>query len=306
MGYQTGVASSAADLVGQLRVFGESLGWLTNRASSGAWYFRDPTSVMFFAMEVATGIGSQHGRTSNIPVGRAIYVLNASAHSPGTLRDQPRYQYEGTPTENQVPRMELRQAPSGADPYWFFGTQQYLYVVWKQSDGTYVHLHVGSLDKKGMVYSGGAFVQCNGVYWNDSQAYRPLWSEDVYHLNGVRVAGFDTYSDRMIRALGLGDGRYSRHPDSMLVTCSGNAFTGDTVLVPNRVLVQGSSNRRWFLGESLDFAVVSLTYCDPEQILTFGAEEWQVFPCYLKGNIGTVNPIRSGSGDTGYAFRLRR
>lgn len=307
MAYQTGTSGSTTDLVNKLRAFGEALGWVTNRSDSGVWYFRDPAASMFFAIESANGAQAQHGRNNNIVAGRAIYALAASGYeASGGLTSQPGYRFQVDPAEASVPGMELKIPPTASDRYWFFGTLEYLYVVWRQFDGSYIHLQVGTLDKKGMVYGGGNFVQCTGLYWNSPREYTFLWGSNFYNRNGIRLSGFDTYNGMHQEALGLGDGRYTAHPDNMLVVASANAFTGDTILVPNRILVQGSSNRRWYLGESIDFAVVSLAYCDPEQILTYGAEEWQVFPCFKKGNIGTTNPSKTGSGDTGYAFRLRR
>ncbi len=262
---------------------------------------------MFFAIESATGLSEQHGRNMNIPGGRAIYVLAASGYEDsGGLTAQPGYRPYVDPADASVPGMELKQAPTAADRYWFFGTLQYLYVVWQQSDGSYLHLQVGVLDKKGMMYDGGNFAQCTGIYWNVANPYSTVWTDSSYNGNGVRLGGFDIYTGLRAEALGLGNGRYTQHPDNMLVVASANAFTGDTVLVPNRILVRGSSNRRWYLGETLDFAIVSMAYCDPEQILTYGSEECLVLPCFMKGNIGTTTPVRTGSGDTGYAFRLRR
>lgn len=307
MAYQTGLATSAADLIDKLRVFGEAIGWVTNRSSGGTWYLRNASSTLFFAMEASTGQTAQHDNASgNIPAGRAIYFLSSTSYSTGTLLQQPGYAYRSPVSGRQLPALEFRAAPSGSDRYWFFGTTDYLHVVWRLPGSTYYHMQIGRLDKKGMNYAGGDYAQGTGVYWDSSGDWSSLWGEATYNRNGVRLGGFDVFTGLMEPVLGVGSGRYSAHPDNALVAASANAFTGDTILVPNRLLVLGSNSRRWYIGETPDFAVVSLMYCNPEQILTYGAEEWQVFPNFMKGNIGTANPNRTGSGDTGYAFRLRR
>ena len=307
MAYQTGTASGTADLVNKLRAFGEAIGWVTNHSAHGVWHFRDAGSTMFFGIENCTGQQAQHGANASIPANQAIFLVNSTGYASVPLKDQPGVEFGYLPTsQRKVTSMELAHGSTGAGTYWFFGTTAYLHVVWARPEGTYRHMQVGMLDKKGMVYSGGQYAQGNGYYYGGSIPYSALWDTRIYNQNAVRLSGFDTFTGKLEYAYGVGDGRYTEHPDNVLVACSGNAFTGDTVLVPNRVLMVGSNNRRWYLGETSDFAVVSLVHCNPEQILTYGSEEWQVFPCQQKGNIGPLNPLTTGSGDTGYAYRLRR
>lgn len=308
MAYQTGSAISTSDLVNKLRLFGESIGWLTNRSAGGVWHFRDATSSVYFAMESSNGQQTQHGGQSTIPVGKAIHLVSTTGYDSGAfLKDQPGVGYRSPPSSgSKTTTMELAPSDSGAGNYWFFGTSTYLHAVWARPDGFFRHLQIGTLDKKGMVYSGGQYTQANGIYWNIPNRYTAIWGNDTYNQPALRLGGFDSFNGLMEHPYGLGSGRFSRHPDNALAAGSANAFTGDTVLVPNRVLVEGSNRRRWYVGETPDFAIVSMLYCNPEQILTYGAEEWQVFPCLKKGLIAYGSSDNSWSADIGYAFRVRR
>lgn len=298
MAYQTGTAGGLVEFVEKFRLFGESIGWLTNKSGAGVWYCRDATSSLYFAMEREP---TQQARILNV-VGTTGYDSGAS------LVDQPGVTSQGTfGPVRKVTTLQLTPADNGEQgAYWFFGTSTYLHAVWRRPTGLYVHLQIGTLDKKGMNYSGGQYTQANGIFYNVAQKYTPVWGDSDYNDPALRLSGFDTFTGIMVHPYGLGNGRFARHPDNALVAASANAFTGDTVLVPNRVMAEGSNRRRWYVGETPDFAVVSMFFCNPEQILTYGAEEWQVFPCYKKGRLGDNSIPSQWSTDIGYAYRVRR
>ena len=100
--------------------------------------------------------------------------------------------------------------------------------------------------------------------------------------------------------------------DELLIAASANEFTGDTVLVPNRVIrTLGAGGRARYLGMTPDFAMVCTDFCEPGDVLIYGAEEWQVFPVDFKGvrarwNESINSNNLTGSGSQGYAYRIRR
>lgn len=308
MAYQTGMASGPADLVNKLRAFGESIGWLTHKSAHGVWHFRDATSSVYFAIENSTGQSNQTAGRPNFAANTAIHLVSTTGYDPDAfLADQPGvFAISDSIQANKTTFMSLVASGSGEGAYWFYGSPSYLHVVWARPNGAYRHMQVGTLDKKGMQYSGGQYTQANGTSETSTDRYSAIWGNDRNNLPALRLGGFDTFTGRMVHPFGVGNGRFSRHPDNVLAASSANAFTGDTVLVPNRVLVVGSNDRRWYIGETPDFAVVSMLYCNPEQILTYGAEEWQVFPCLKKGLIVYGSSDNSWSADIGYAFRVRR
>lgn len=312
MAYKTGMAGSLHDFVNALRLLGESVGWVTQRESHGRWYFRNQASTQMYAMEVSDGTSDQHGAVNGMspfPNGRAVLCSGHTSLDPNKrMRGHPG---SSVPNNQPITYMSLKETSATFNPYYMFATTEYIHAVWENPEKHFYHIQVGMLDKKGMVYDGGQYIQATGVYWENA-TYKEsfVWASlQGDNSNRVRLTGFDAFNDSngwYGDLTALGNGRYSRHADAPMAAASANAFTGDTVLVPCRVLRSGSNRREWYLGEVRDFAIVSMMYCVPGQILTYGAEEWQVFPAYKIGQIGTSNPSRTFSGDVGYAYRVRR
>lgn len=310
MAYQTGTAANLAAVVDAVRSFGTSLGWITDRHDNGLWAFHSPDLKNFFALRSSTGArgeGIASIGASPHPANGVLIVYGYSYHDPDkALEWQPGGVFE-TAGNSHIPYMSLYSSFYELS-YFLFGTSEYIHIVIRDRDGIYSHASVGVLDKKGMEFTGGQYLQGNGTLESEFSLYgsRHLWDNDGRH-GLVRVAGTDGVADPFwYPSIGSGAGRDARHPDAGIIAASANEFTGDTILVPCRVLMLGALNRRWFLGEPRDFAVVSMFNSNPEQILTYGAEEWQVFPSAKKDRLRSSSGVRPFSGDVGYAYRVRR
>lgn len=160
----------------------------------------------------------------------------------------------------------------------------------------------------------------NGMYMNYpfSSKY-PYYAQSFLRVENVDDAGSPawdyffstqgtdaTYGQRTAYGLGFtlgynqsyGD---TNHPMAGLVGASNNALNSSTMLVPHSIYHQGAQARFRYVGLVPDHAVCNMAFLAAGDILTFGEEEWQVFPCYRKGTV-----LRDATLNIGYAFKIVR
>lgn len=311
MAYQTGAASSPADLLAKLRSFAEEVGWTTTAANASVWAFRSAQGGDFTIRISSTtpqDAWELHGSTGNI-----VGVLD------------PKQQPGDSVSQGLRGNVAAYFVPGSGGPYTryhFFGTLQYLHVALEIQSGVFGHAFVGTLDKKGMNYSGGQYLQgsyfryphgtifqtVNSPYgnWTTFGPTAPWSSRQT--LGAVRVGGFAGFPDPywMNNTLGIGKGPYSNyHPDQALTASCKSNYLRKPLIVPNRVLVPQLpvtlDSRLIPLGDVPDFGITDISRNAPGDVLLFGQDEWMVFPAYRRG------PEHwNYSVDVGYAYLLRR
>lgn len=311
MAYQTGPANSPADLLSSLRAFAESLGWTTTAANPTTWAFRSDLGGSFTIRLRTTNPNNSwemFGSTGNI-----VGVLDP-------------LQQPGNSVHNRnLDNSGAYFVPGSGGPYTryhFFGTLQYLHIALEVQSGVFAHAFIGTLDKKGLQYNGGQYLQANHYRyphgtifpinyspygnWTPHGVPSAPWSSRTA-LGLVRVGGFagfpETYWEN--RTLGVGKGPYTnRHPDLALTAACKCDYLRRPLIVPNRVLVPqppgAEDSRTIALGAVPDFGITDVSRNAPGDILLFGQDKWMIFPAYRRGP-----EHYNYSVDVGYAYLLR-
>lgn len=307
MAYQTGTAGSILDLLDKLRRFGESAGWTTTAYNATTWAFSSSTGGNFTLRQGAAPNGvdtlNLYGSTANIPG-----VLEPRAH--------PDESVGYAPVNSTQPAFD----PASGGPYTryhFFGTPQYLHVVLEVQAGAFAHMHIGTLDKRGMEYVGGEYLQAQKwryahndirrVDQNPTGNFTNVYTPPMYQrgsANRVRVGGFDglpavswNYNIR-----GLGKGPFSQmHFDWALAAACRCEYMRKPIIVPNRILLDASPRRIRMLGQTPDFGITDIGRNAPGDIIVFGEDEWMVFPIYRKGP-----EMYNYSMNAAFAYLLRK
>lgn len=315
MAYYTSPVSTIGQFLGSLASALATEGWTIHRNTTTELIFTSPAGKVW-ALRVAQGSVDDSGGPGNyIQSGRGFYIYAPTGFSgAGQAHQQP------NATVAAPSRGHWHQMPH-AGPYvryYFFIGNTHVHAVLEHSIGMFAHLHLGELDKRGLTYTGGQYVQANGDSGNTLwTATGKPWAQYGYSAtNGQALAGanqfnlvgttpignngcvflndFEGRSGRWAFAaagvldpistvdspgyVSLGSGIMSGHPDVGQLLASANDATGDMILVPPTVYMRGAQQRLYPLGE-----VPEIAYCDmlggvPGMTVFFGLEEWMVFP----------------------------
>lgn len=314
MAYQSGASSSLTDLLTKLRLFAEGLGWTTTAANDTTWAFRSPQSGDF-TLRLSTNVNlpnvlEMHGSTGNITgvLNPLMQPNNSNAYS----------------TRGDVVGLFRPGSGGPYTRYHFFGTMQYLHLALEVQSGAFAHMFVGRLNKKGMTYEGGEYLQAS--HWRFPHGeIRPInsgspsgnWTpgfgspsnpwQPKSSLNAVRVTNLVNYPGVVwaSEAFGIGKGPFSDlHPDQALSATCKCDYLHKPLIVPNRVLIRQrpvtEGSRLLALGETPDFGITDISRNSPGDILIYGEDRWMVFPAYRRGS----EPYNY-SIDVGYAYLVR-
>lgn len=299
MAYETGVASSPADLVTKLAIFAAANGWTRNSPSSGEVLSKG---------QVIAGLGTD---ASNVYARGATAVANGSAWSAQT----------GNPGYSVT-------VNTGAGPftaYHFYTaveeSKDLLFAAIEVSSGVYRHLLICDLIKRGS-YTGGAYV--DGQYHNTSTTYTNTDSSyhtylcDASHSNGPQNGHAwcefsGTASPNWMRVCDAGDFtantrgtgtfRYSGKI-STLIGIGWQRWNFRTPLWPAELFINRASSLRSPIGRVPGFRFCNLRNHTPGEILTIGGENWQLWPPISRADTwGSGSSSIPASGHYGYAIK---
>lgn len=233
-------------------------------------------------------------------------------------------------------------APSYSN-LWFITDGTTCHIIAQVSPSRYTHASFGEIDPKGLHAVRVPFCAGNSyVFWAQSTDYS---SNEGYAANypivGDHNIGYffeDNNSFHMgipdgllDPALGFTDGPIispgvkgvcSRYYDDRsgsiyanrlldyLSNVVNHTHTGGVNLAPIPVCVYATNNAdHAYIGELPGIALVNMTGLSPSQVLTFGAEEWIVFPMKQTGTIGNSNTGATPQPDPNsimYGFAWRK
>ena len=157
MGYQTGTldgTANLASLVGLISAFAATQGWTVNNAPAGgaSLYLTNGDCHATLHTQTASTMNDTYGPSGSnsapdhILAGR-LNAVNAPLTSAEVLADA------GVRTNDLTPPYAN---------YWLFsggvGDPPYIHLVVQKASGRFCHFSFGVLDKKGVAYSGGAFM----------------------------------------------------------------------------------------------------------------------------------------------------
>lgn len=312
--YETGSSTDVLDLLSRLRTFALANGWSQN-------FFGARTSGTGQALQINKGgqfvtfLANTAAGTSDDP---GPY-LGAYAHDTYSA---------GNGTENQANTSSVTYTNAMTGPflaYHFISGQElgaeYLYVIVETTAGIFKHVGTGVLVRIGAITS-GQFVY--GCRWDngpgrinnlDSNFHAIPFDNGESSVNrsgpGTKVrVDADLVSWRWLDALAttstlslLCGWRASGNQPSVtrhLLDHLGSALTGRNVLVP--AFMAGARTGGLFnpLGYPPGVRFCRLTFREPNDIITIGADQWKLFPVIRKnGAAGQPN-----SGTYGYAYKV--
>ncbi|HCF1784966.1 MULTISPECIES: hypothetical protein [Pseudomonas] len=305
MAYFTGTANNPADLLAKLRVHAESLGWVTDRASASEWLCHNADGYWSF-----NAGSNQWQLAGNTGFDNAL-AWNAQ---PGNSVQNNPYSSKG-PTIAQLSGGPLTR-------YHLFATAAYLHLHVEIAAGQFRPVMIGSLNKRGVGYTGGQYV-CGSFIYTPGQALTNNWSShpfDGYHIQYsnsscmLRLDGldggpspewlpFDYTTNVPRRVVGPGRGNYSSqyHPDVGLIDASANELNSSTTPVPCAIYAFGAQQRSRYVGEVPDFGLCNMAFLAPGDPLVVGSDTWRVYPLLQRG---TASDFGNTSAWVGYCFRV--
>lgn len=195
-------------------------------------------------------------------------------------------------------------AMEGTDNAWFFAgetPEPWMHVVIKVSSGQYQHIYFGFIERYGD-WSCGAVVTSN--YWDDRISDRERWDD---YDNSMLFCGKDGVDNKdensggiitegsnaaRVRAIfkefddhavddnsGIAFGGYTDNENINFIKPGLPLHSAEAVLTPVLILADMEMNGHPRpLGVPPGFRMVSMDGLDPEQLLVFGSQEYQVFP----------------------------
>lgn len=305
MAYFTGTANNPSDLLGKLRTHAETLGWVTDRASASEWLCHNADGYWSFnagsnQWQLAGNTGFDNGLAWNAQPGNSVQNNPYSSKGPTIA------QLSGGPFTR----------------YHLFATAAYLHLHVEIAAGQFRPVMIGSLNKRGVGYTGGQYV-CGSFIYTAGQALTNNWSShpfDGYHIQYsnsscmLRLDGldggpspewlpFDYTTNVPRRVVGPGRGNYSSqvHPDVGLIDASANELNSSTTPVPCAIYAFGAQQRSRYVGEVPDFGICNMAFLAPGDPLVVGSDTWRVYPLLQRG---TATDFGSTSAWVGYCFRV--
>lgn len=336
MAYATGIVSTMSQFRDAIRAIALEAGWTALRNTGNELIMSNPEGD-YWALRMAAGVSDRPTNGEYIEAGLGFYLYAPTGYTSGnTAFQQPGYGGSAAGHGNFW-------AVDNTGPYvryYAFATQQYIHAVLEYRPGFYAHFQVGRLDKRGLTYGGGQYLQSHypdfrapadgsgltgfrsdGRPWatptggSEPAALRPnftsiaqrgvLFVNDFEGRDGrwaYMSAGTQVYANAPAGYFSFGSGLLGDHPDMSLLQASCNEMTGDMLLVPPRIYLRGAQNRLYPMGEVPDIAYCDMRGVEPASIKTLGAEEWMVFP------LSNYNPnnrsVASSSWTQGVAYKV--
>lgn len=304
MAFQTGTASSPADLISLLATFAAANGWVVYTPTSG-YVFHNPSTGQYLGVSTNTN---------------TIILAGALGYSSGAgYNTQPG-------ATSHTARVNECAGPFKA--YYFFSGPGYIHIVVERSTNYFKHFMFGELEKAGS-YTGGHYFDAtyHDMTENSSSSKNPNLPDNTGHRYLFDAGGYGSpfygtlrldYDGKSGNWLSRGSQgasttdnnayksvvryRYSRYWPFYFNSPS--LFNQRTVLIPVDVFVGRGSNLFSPVGSVKDFRFLNIKNFTPGEILTLGSDEWYVFP-HISKTATWDDPSSSvpSSGNYGYAYR---
>jgi hypothetical protein len=334
MSYTTGSADSYLDLLGKIKSIAEAQGWVTRSWGNGIWLVSSADGNANYSVTVVnTDAQPFWGYNS---MGPCIAISNCKSLNPNLGPWAQPGQDFASGKESRTAILYFGINGPFAK-YHAFVTSQYIHVVVEAITGTFGHIVMGNIDKDGAVYDGGSYNAASQVYRSvnneapasDSSngnglggpfAMFPFTNRYPYYsASRIRIENVDNlgspscdnfysvgqnYEGTSIGPWNAGwtsDGYFAEHPDSGLVAGSANTLGGNTMMIPAAIYHFGAQGRIRYMGVIPDHAVCDMKFLAPGDVVTYGTDEWMVFPTFRKGTQSASSTLNAG-----VAYRLRR
>lgn len=311
MGYQTGTldgTANIASLVGLISAFAVTQGWTVNNAPAGGANLYLTNGDCHATIHTTTtgtmndtyGPSGSGAAPDHIMVGR-LNAVDAPLTSAEVLAAA------GVRTNDLTPPYAN---------YWLFsggvGDPPYIHLVVQKASGRFCHFSFGVLDKKGVAYSGGAFMIGERYHWGfgwweaSGTSGSNIDAPSHYYFGRTGSYGQSTYNISMGEidpGVVISDGpSSSSFPNGILTPLFdvvdsfspmnaysarwlGNFFhlgpmpiNGVTPLMEVPVLRYSPNQRVQYFGSLPNWRYCSMIGRDEGETVSFAGEEWMIFP----------------------------
>lgn len=311
MAYETATANNATDLLDKLRTFAIANGWTVTYWSPRV---TDPSNQWLILQQ------------AGCIVSYFVEPISGDSAFPGpSLHSNLITAFDGSKPETQQPGISSRVTTNYLvgpfQSYHFFaGTGRngpYIYVVVETGAGVFKHFGFGIIDKQGE-FENGAFL--HGSNWDmdyqfNSTNYRGD-PDNAYHAypwdSGGQYQGTVVRADRDAVSPAYAVA-YSNAGNTLrvgfrtfigwtrpFIVCSPSVTLGVDPFGLLNADVTRPSGQVSAIGAPPDMRTINMTNFDPKEHVTYGGEEWILFPAHRKNGVtGEVN-----SGIYGYAYKV--
>lgn len=300
MSYQTGTATDVDDLIAKLSTFAQANGWTENKfvagsgdGSSSETYLSKGVTFVIFDAQLTGGNNIYHGVSQALDHPHLDVYVATGFNGAFAINAQP-----GTSAH-----VETNWLLPSMTAFHFFTdpTEEYLHVVVETTANEFRHIHVGLLDKVG-AYDGGQYNQGTGWSQTSTTIDDPVdFQHGVPWTKTGNGAGFHQYvranvdgvewklsnaSDTTsawvppLRHAGQGellDNFFDMNTPNNR-NAQPNRFNSTVVLFPIPVYISRSATQRAPIGKPFDLRVANIKNISPSSTITFGGDEWLIFP----------------------------
>jgi hypothetical protein len=295
--YETATASTPLDLLDKFKAFASANGWEQGLLSDGTSYIFHASAILGVTIvgDNAAGVWTQRGLMQFDTGLGWDHQVNASPNAQG---------------------MNLGVGPFTA--YHFYSGSEagspYLHVTVEVTASVFRHLVIGQLVKYGTV-SRGIYSDCTWLDTNFFNINNPEGGSHRHICDSVAnvqfasvQADFDSKANNWVTMreagyfgteAGIG-GTRTQSISYPLVLMGAQNYNLRTPIYPCEYYANRASGLRSPIGRIPNFGGINITNFSPGELVTYGSENWQVFPVFAR----TVGGIPSGqvaSGGYGYA-----
>jgi len=326
MSYQTGTALHVDDLLGKLSVFAQANGWTEdkivagsgNGASSELYLSKGGSFFQFQAQRDAVLPNLYHSVSQDLVEPFLNMYGSTGFNGANDIDDQPGTNGLRVTTNWLLPNMTA---------YHFFtdSSETYLHVVVETTANEFRHMHVGVFDKLG-AYTGGEYVQ--GTFHDQASSFidEPMnfqhgwpWiniGNGVGRRDWIRVDldGVDWKTPGSLTSptayIPPMQGAAQGYPlEDFLEVKSGtskaaqpNTFNSTVVLFQMPIHVVRSATIWTPVGKPLDLRMCNIENVSPSTEISFGGDDWLVFP-FIEKKSPEIRDNLPSSGFLAFAYK---
>jgi len=328
MSYEIGTSTSATDLLDKIRVVALARGWTVNTNNNIS------ASEKWISLQIGTSFYNLYANnaagTSSNPGGRIFLNIATGYDNAQPWNNQPNQSnLEAGYADPLYGIVHCNDLQGPFTSYRIFSMPDYIHIVVERSPDNFIHIMLGKLTKYG-AYTGGEYI--TSTYWTFGDSYTN-YPEDSQHSYAFDSAASqyshcsmnvrcyvdsrkysDSYSNgnnndrRVIGSIrspvSIGNINSIDMPNWLPFNKVPNSFNQITPFLPIILYVGRGSDLFSPIGEVQDIRIVNMKNYNPGDIVTFGSDQWVVFP--VKQKTISYNNYQSNipsSANYGYAYR---
>ena len=215
MSLLTGTASSIGNMLVQFFDFAAANGWVIDEDISSDGQATKRGTIHHAAMNTYYHLDFSLGQSGS----GTLYTSISTGYTALAIPDnQPGVFYYGHP---------VTEVAGAISAYWFFESDTYLHVVFKNADGNYRHFHMGLLEKLGN-WTGGDYL--TGHYVDTPNNANPTFNVHSLPFDGCDASSNNAMQGTLIYGTKNGGAAFDLAPNpatKWYVSCPGRSASND-------------------------------------------------------------------------------